>query len=515
MTQHDTITVKQICPHCGGHVDTSEADPLSIGCCPHCGDKFRVDKQFDHFVLLEPLGAGGMGSVYKARDTLLGRLVALKIFRRDLGSDTDRAAHLQEEARAAAAINHPNVVQIFSFGRDRGQFYLVMELVDGGSLDERIEKHGRLAERDVLRAGIEVTQGLRAAQAKGLIHRDVKPGNVLFAADGTVKISDFGLAGAATQPAGRHTEIWGSPYYVSPERLLNQPEDFRGDIYSLGATLYHALYGSAPIRADSNSTTALIKLKQQPLKLRQTGLRISPLTRRLLRRMLAGVPAKRFASYDELLAALNTALMKIDNGRTRSPARRTFGRLAAAAALIICAAATAAVIVATNTRTAPQQIVQRSAGPTVEIAPQAQPPYETYQPVDATRQLAQWVIDWKRTLIDDLNRTGFSGALDIAGTQYTGIAGADNEQIMFRTRVGITGVRWDHVPPKTLLAISAAFIWPENVDAADRQWLCAAFAYETGQLDAGRQFAEAAAKSKAAYREYLGIFSQTAAAKTQ
>src|SRR5438552_17541734 len=120
----------QACPACGAAIDATDAEPLAPVACSRCGEKMRVERTFDHFVLVETLGVGGMGTVYKARDTLLDRFVALKLLRQDVGTGIDHAAQLRQEARVAASVNHPNVVQVFSYGTDHGQFYLVMELVD-------------------------------------------------------------------------------------------------------------------------------------------------------------------------------------------------------------------------------------------------------------------------------------------------------------------------------------------------------------------------------------------------
>src|SRR5213082_791129 len=257
----------QACPACGMAVDTTDVEPLARVACPRCGEKMRVERTFNHFVLLDTLGLGGMGTVYKARDTLLDRLVALKLLRKDLVGDNDHTSRLQQEARVAASVSHPNVIQVFSSGMDHDQFYLVMELVDHGSLDDLIEQRKRLPEEQVLEAGVQVAKGLRAAHAKGLIHRDVKPANILFADEHTAKIGDFGLAGAAAEGLETRGEIWGTPYYVAPERLNNEPEDLRSDIYSLGATLFHAISGKAPIEGNTNSAVLLRELKQEPLDL--------------------------------------------------------------------------------------------------------------------------------------------------------------------------------------------------------------------------------------------------------
>ena len=253
MREVEPESSSQNCPACGILVDVANEEPLARVACPSCGEKFRVERAFDNFALLETLGVGGMGSVYKARDTRLNRFVALKILRPELSTDPAEIRRLEQEARAAAVVNDPHVVQVFSSGTDHGQFYLVMELVDQGSLDDRMAELGRVAEAQVLDTGIQVARGLRAAHEKGLIHRDIKPGNILFSDEQTAKIGDFGLAVAAGQDAETQNEIWGTPYYVAPERLNHEPEDFRSDIYSLGATLYHALAGRPPFEGETNS----------------------------------------------------------------------------------------------------------------------------------------------------------------------------------------------------------------------------------------------------------------------
>jgi serine/threonine protein kinase len=329
----------QTCLACGTPIDTTDAEPLARVACPKCGEKMRVERTFDHFVLLETLGIGGMGTVYKARDTLLDRFVALKVLRKDLGGETDHTSRLQQEARIAAAVNHPNVIQVFSSGTDHGQFYVVMELVDHGSLDDLIEQRNRLPEKQVLESGIQVAKGLRAAHRQGLIHRDVKPANILFVDEQTAKVGDFGLASAAAG-SERESVIWATPYYVAPERLNNEPEDFRSDVYSLGATLFHAIAGKAPIEGATNSALVLRDLKKQPLDLRAIAPDVSPMTASVFQRMIAPDPAKRFSSYDELVTALEQAqyaLKGVDN-RGLARGRRLRWFLIGAALFIILAA---------------------------------------------------------------------------------------------------------------------------------------------------------------------------------
>jgi serine/threonine protein kinase len=275
---------------------------------------------------VETLGVGGMGTVYKARDTRLERYVALKLLRRDVGSEEEHSTKLQEEARIAASVNHPNVIQIFSLGTDHGQFYVVMELIDRGSLDDLMEVQGRVPEHQVLDIGIQIARGLRAAHRKGLIHRDVKPANILFVDEQAAKIGDFGLAAFATQhPQDADTDrvIWGTPAYVAPERLYNQREDVRSDIYSLGATLFHAVSGKPPIETSTSSATELRELKQHPSDLRAIAPEVSAPTARVLQQMIAPDPTHRFSFYDDVLAHLDAARRALEFADARRAARRS------------------------------------------------------------------------------------------------------------------------------------------------------------------------------------------------
>ena len=298
MSDPNTIS----CPRCGLPVDIGDAEPLSRVPCPACGERVRIARSFNHFELHETLGTGGMGTVYRARDTQLDRDVALKLLRKDLGPEYGN--QLQQEARITASVNHPHVVQVFSFGHDHDQYYLVMELVDRGTLDDLMAEQKKIPEADVLRTGIEVARGLRAAYQKGLIHRDVKPANILFNEEGMAKISDFDLAGIVEPQTQTSGAIWGTPYYIAPERLNNQPEDFRSDIYSLGATLFHAVAGRPPFDGETMSASDLRTLKDNPLKLKDVAPEVSRPTATAIARMIAPDPRSRFASHDALILAL-------------------------------------------------------------------------------------------------------------------------------------------------------------------------------------------------------------------
>ncbi len=548
MATEENPSATQACPACGTVIDTAAAQPLARVPCPKCGEKVRAERTFDHFVLVETLGVGGMGTVYKARDTLLDRFVALKLLRQDLGTGIDHAAQLQQEARVAASVNHPNVVQVFSSGSDHGQFYLVMELVDHGSLDDFIEQQTRLPEEQVLESGIQVAKGLRAAHRKGLIHCDVKPANILFVDEHTAKIGDFGLAGVAAQGAETRSEIWATPYYVAPERLNNELPDFRSDIYSLGATLFHAIAGKAPIEGETSSAVALRELKNRPLDLRKIMPEVSEATARVFHRMLAPEPAQRFSSYDELVAELEGARGFLNGKEDVDLAKPQQNRrpiLAIAAAALVALIGIAGFFfvrkaekhTTSNTllSATPENLramtgrtklvdletvswnaalahykehvaVYDFSGAGAAINPVQITDSALKKSQTAMLKKAQWLADWKNKLIVDLTRAHFSGSIaDIDGARYNGIVGADPEKLMLKTRYGIVGLPWAKLQPKKLLAVSASFIWPEARDAGDRQWLCAVFANETGQTDAARQFAESAAKAKPKYREQIPL----------
>ncbi len=282
-------------------IDVTTLEPFSKIVCPQCGGAVRVRRKFDHFSIVQQIGEGGMSRVFDAQDATLGRHVALKILNRKYSRDSVRTAGFEREAQLTAAVMHPNVIKLYSAGRDQGNFYLAMELVGGGSLEQRITEKGRLSEKEVLAVGRAAAEGLRAAYRVGLIHRDVKPANILFTEDDTPKIVDFGLALFHAQDVDESGEIWATPYYVAPEKVREDREDFRSDMYSLGATLYHALVGKPPYQANTNSIQELKIIKSRPVRLEDSGLKFSQRTCEIINRMLALNPDERHATYDALV----------------------------------------------------------------------------------------------------------------------------------------------------------------------------------------------------------------------
>ena len=311
-------SVLEACPACRTLMDMSEMMPFTEVACPGCQHRLRARKHFNHFTLIASIGEGGMGTVFKALDNNLNRYVALKILKKEISANAEEQEKLAKEARLTAAINHPHVVKVFHFGQDHGQFYLAMELVEKGSLDDLMAVQKRVAESQVLEVGMQIAMGLGAALELGLIHRDIKPGNILFADAHTAKLVDFGLAIVMDEEASVRGEIWGTPYYIAPEKLDNQPEDFRSDIYSLGGTLFHALAGRPPYEAESASMVALKQLKSQQVSLQAFAPDVSSETAYVINRMMAKNPDERYQSYDELVGHFSYARDKLIE-RSRKP----------------------------------------------------------------------------------------------------------------------------------------------------------------------------------------------------
>ena len=273
----------------------------------------QTPADFGHFVLEKELGHGGMGGVYLARDKMLDRRVGIKVMLKSLGADPKFVERFQREAQAAARLNHPNIAQIYSFGQEQGMPYIAMELVPGGSLDKEMESNpGTLDVVYVMRVGQQVADALALAAESGLVHGDVKPENVLFDSDGNAKLVDFGLA--AMQ--GDSDEIWGTPFYISPEKVRRQKIDYRADIYSLGGTLYHVLTGVPPF--DGPDPTAVVKARFEGPPKKPSELRpdIPPEVDAIIMRMLELEPSMRYPTYQSLLGDFKRYLAKAGPAKT-------------------------------------------------------------------------------------------------------------------------------------------------------------------------------------------------------
>jgi serine/threonine protein kinase len=302
-------TLKMVpCAGCGTKsFIANDLAPFETVPCTKCGHPIMLPVMMQHFELQAYVASGGMGTVYSAFDTMLERVVAIKLMKRELAEDQEAYEGFFREARACASLNHPNIIHIYHFGELEGQLLLVMELANNGSLDSRIEKEGHLPELDVLDIGIKLGSALNSALKKNLLHRDIKPGNILFDHEKEPKLVDFGLARKAESETEMETSIFGTPYYVAPERIKREVVNWSSDLYSLGGTLYHALTGHVPFEAPTPEDVVAAHVHTQPTPPNQVVTSITQQTSDAILTTLAKEPGDRFQSYDEFRMALEAA----------------------------------------------------------------------------------------------------------------------------------------------------------------------------------------------------------------
>ena len=216
----------------------------------------------ERYQIISRVGSGGMADVYKAKDQKLDRLVAVKVLKPEFREDTNFVAKFGKEAQAAAGLSHPNVVNVFDVGEDRGLYYIVMELVEGITLKAYITRKGKLSVKEATSIAIQVSLGLEAAHNRGIVHRDVKPQNIIISTDGKVKLSDFGIA-KATNSNTITANVMGSVHYSSPEQVRGGASDARSDIYSLGITMYEMVTGRVPYDGDTTVAVAIKHLQEE------------------------------------------------------------------------------------------------------------------------------------------------------------------------------------------------------------------------------------------------------------
>ncbi|MBK1881629.1 protein kinase [Luteolibacter pohnpeiensis] len=322
------------CQECGESMNVSAIEPFSMVECPFCKGDNLVNIDFGPYTLVRRLTHGGMSVVYVGRDNTLGREVALKILNETYSADERRILAFEEEARITASFSHPHVVKVFTTGRAFGRFFIAMELVPGGHFETFIKRRGKVPEMEMLPLSIQIAEGLEAAWQAGLIHRDVKPGNILLDAQGNAKIVDFGLALVTKGGKAKAEELWATPYYVPPETIEGQEEDFRSDIYSFGATLYHALAGVPSCSEETMATDVLREAKKKVVPLKHVAPHLSAEICRIVDRAMAYDPKDRFGSYREMISQLNLALSD-DKAAAQSRKLKTVFTAVVAANLLI------------------------------------------------------------------------------------------------------------------------------------------------------------------------------------
>ena len=303
------------------------------------------------YEVLGPLGAGGMGEVYRARDPRLGRDIAIKVLPASFSKDPDRLRRFEQEARAAGILSHPNITSVYDVGTHDGAPYVVSELLEGEPL-QSVLAGGRLSTRRAIGFAIQLAQGLAAAHEKGIVHRDLKPANVFVTTDGRVKILDFGLAkclhgdvspvasGLSSTTATEPGAVLGTLGYMAPEQLRGKSADARSDIFSFGAILYEMLSGKRAFRGDSAADTVSAVLRDDPPDLSVTDRTISPGLERIVRHCLEKDPEQRFQSARDLAFDLEALTNSFDttakpSAPQDSSLRRWISLTAMATALVV------------------------------------------------------------------------------------------------------------------------------------------------------------------------------------
>jgi serine/threonine-protein kinase len=314
-----------------------------------------------------------MATIYRARDAQLERDVAVKLLRPEFGKDPDFLARFRDEARAAASLNHPNITAVFDFGEDASGPYIVMELVDGQDLGAILRDNGPLAPRQASRVSVEVAKALHAAHVRGIVHRDVKPSNILVGRDGRVKVADFGIARALTESQLTLPGVtMGSVHYFSPEQARGEPATVASDIYALGIVLFESLTGQRPFSGDGAAAVALARLTTTPP--RPSALRPgvpAPLDT-VVQRAMALEPAARYATAAAMASALE--------GYLADPAGAGDGASVAGAAVAGAAAATLAGSTVASAQARPNPVpyppdaYARSAPPAAPVSTSGAPP---------------------------------------------------------------------------------------------------------------------------------------------
>lgn len=262
----------------------------------------------DRYEIVEKIGSGGMSDVYKAKDHVLGRFVAIKVLKKEFSEDVNFVTKFRTEAQSAARLEHPNIVNIYDVGSEYGMYYIVMEHVEGITLKSYIEKKGRLSYKEAVSIAIQVGRGIEAAHNKHIVHRDIKPQNIIISTEGKVKVTDFGIARAANNNT-IHADVMGSVHYTSPEQARNGFVDGKSDIYSLGIVMYEMVTGRVPFDGDSTVAIAIQHLQDEmtPPSAYAPDLPIS--MEKIILKCTQKNPDRRYESISDLLVDLKKVLI--------------------------------------------------------------------------------------------------------------------------------------------------------------------------------------------------------------
>ena len=278
----------------------------------------------ERYEVLSKIGAGGMADVYKGRDVMLNRYVAIKVLKKEYREDENFVKKFRSEAQAAAGLMNPNIVNVYDVGEDRGLYYMVMELVEGITLKEYIQKKGKLSTKEVISISIQMCTGIEAAHKHNIIHRDIKPQNIIISKDGKVKVTDFGIAKATTSHTVS-TSAMGSVHYVSPEQARGGFCDAKSDIYSVGITMYEMVTGQVPFDGDSTVSVAMKHLQEVMTPPSELAPSVSPALERIIMKCTQKSPERRYPNVADLIQDLKRALVDPDGDFVETVPIRSIG----------------------------------------------------------------------------------------------------------------------------------------------------------------------------------------------
>ena len=286
----------------------------------------------DRYEILESIGAGGMSDVYKAKDRKLNRFVALKVLKREFSENKEFVSKFRTEAQAAAGLEHQNIVNVYDVGEENGIYYIVMELVEGITLKRYIEKKQRLSVKESVSIAIQISMGLEAAHNNGIVHRDIKPQNIMISKDGKVKVTDFGIA-KATSSNTITSNVMGSVHYASPEQARGGFSDAKSDIYSLGITLFEMLTGRVPFNGETAVAIAIMQIQNEMPSPRKYVPEIPVSVEQIVLKCCQKSPDRRYQKMSELVEDLKKSLIspdedfvKIDSIESKSATRNVTDR---------------------------------------------------------------------------------------------------------------------------------------------------------------------------------------------
>jgi serine/threonine-protein kinase len=264
----------------------------------------------ERYEIITHIGSGGTADVYKAKDHRLNRFVAIKILKQSFTGDPKIIAKFQQEAQSCAGLTHPNIVSIYDVGSDGDLNYIVMELIEGITLKKFIERKGRLEIKEAVGIAIQIAQGLDAAHANHVVHRDIKPQNIIISREGKVKVTDFGIARATfgTSSNTINQAPVGSVHYLSPEQARGGFSDEKSDIYSLGVTIYEMLSGRVPYSGENNVSIALLHIQGDPTPLHNLNPNVTPALEKIVAKCMQKKPERRYFSASELIRDLKAAI---------------------------------------------------------------------------------------------------------------------------------------------------------------------------------------------------------------